>query len=94
MTGLPLLDPNCFPAMLICMALLTITLVLPLPLEVKVLLLFLDHVVAVEAVCPHCKDTIVPTHTPTTCPLIIEINIMQTSLPRRRSAPRRRSPTP
>ena len=43
------------------------------PLRVKMLLLVLGGLVGVEAVCPHCKDTIVPAHNPTACPLIAEL---------------------
>ena len=48
--------------------------VTPLPLNVKMLLFLLDNLVTIEAVCPHCKDTILPAgHTATACPLIIEL---------------------
>ena len=34
--------------------------VTPLPLNVKMLFFLLDNLVTIEAVCPHCKDTILP----------------------------------
>ena len=48
--------------------------VTPLPLNVKMLFFLLDNLVIIEAVCPHCKDTILPAaHAATACPLIIEL---------------------
>jgi len=46
----------------------------PLPMRIRVFA-FLFHLEPVDAtiVCPHCKDTIMPAHAATACPLVTEL---------------------
>jgi|EP00900_Chrysochromulina_parva_P015106 hypothetical protein len=51
-----------------------ITVLAPLPVGIKVLAIVLSNLYTVDAVCPHCKDTILPAnHQPAACPLIVEL---------------------
>ena len=61
MTGFPLMVENYLPIMPLRAALSVFIFLSSFPLGVKTLLLVLDGLVGVEAVCPHChcKDTII-----------------------------------
>ena len=71
----PSFEPTVLPVVLLRAAMNAITVLAPLPVGVKVLALVLSNLYTVDAVCPHCKDTILPSgHLPAVCPLIVELN--------------------
>lgn len=70
----PSFEPTVLPVVLRA-AMNAITALAPLPVGVKVLALVLSNLYTVDAVCPHCKDTILPVgHLPAACPLVVELN--------------------
>jgi hypothetical protein len=55
-------------------AMYTFILLAPLPTGIKMLAIVGSNLYTVEAVCPHCKDTILPAgHVAAACPLIVEL---------------------
>ena len=66
----------------------------PLPMKIRVFaFLFNLEPVGATITCPHCKDTILPAHAATSCPLMTELTRTRRSSPGRSWAPRRRWPT-
>jgi len=56
-------------------AMYTFVLLAPLPAGIKMLAIVGSNLYTVDAVCPHCKDTILPAnHVAAACPLIVELN--------------------
>eukprot|EP00900_Chrysochromulina_parva_P018849 jgi/Chrpa1/26966/Chrysochromulina_OHIO_Genome00027733-RA len=55
-------------------AMYTFVLLAPLPAGIKMLAIVGSNLYTVDAVCPHCKDTILPAgHLAAACPLIVEL---------------------
>ena len=66
-------SPTALPVIRL-LAMNAITVLAPLPVGIKVLAIVLSNLYTVDAVCPHCKDTILPaSHQPAACPLIVEL---------------------
>jgi len=66
-------SPTALPVIRL-LAMNAITVLAPLPVGIKVLAVVLSNLYTVDAVCPHCKDTILPaSHQPAACPLIVEL---------------------
>ena len=59
-SNLLILVQNAISARPMRMAITFGTFFTPLLLNVKMLFFLLDNLVTIEAVCPHCKDTILP----------------------------------
>ena len=55
-------------------AMKSLILFVPLPSTVRVFAYLFANFGYAEATCPHCKDTILPAHTATACPLVTELN--------------------
>ena len=69
----PPFEPTVLPVVRLA-AMNAITVLAPLPVGIKVLSLVLSNLYTVDAVCPHCKDTILPAgHLPAACPLVVEL---------------------
>ena len=69
----PPFEPTVLPVVRLA-AMNAITVLAPLPVGIKVLALVLSNLYTVDAVCPHCKDTILPAgHLPAACPLVVEL---------------------
>ena len=69
----PSLDPTVLPFARRA-AMYTFAVLAPLPVGIKVLAIAMSNFYTVDAVCPHCKDTILPAgHLAAACPLVVEL---------------------